>query len=49
VTQATTVAAVDLGASSGRVMTGRVEPGRLGLREVHRFPNRPVEVLGTLH
>ena len=45
----TIVAAVDLGASSGRVMTGHVGAGRLGLREVHRFPNRPVEVLGTLH
>jgi rhamnulokinase len=45
----TTVAAADLGASSGRVMTGRVGAGRLELREVHRFPNRPVEVLGTLH
>jgi rhamnulokinase len=36
------VAAVDLGATSGRVMVGDVRPGRLGLREVHRFPNRPV-------
>jgi len=45
----TTVAAADLGASSGRVMTGRVGAGRLELREVHRFPNRPVAVLGTLH
>ena len=47
--QITTVAAADLGASSGRVMTGRVGAGRLELREVHRFPNRPVAVLGTLH
>ena len=45
----TTVAAADLGASSGRVMTGRVGADRLELREVHRFPNRPVAVLGTLH
>jgi len=45
----TTVVAADLGASSGRVMTGRVGAGRLELREVHRFPNRPVSVLGTLH
>ncbi|WP_435614251.1 rhamnulokinase [Streptomyces coelicoflavus] len=35
-------AAVDLGASSGRVMVGRVGPGRLELTEAHRFPNRPV-------
>jgi rhamnulokinase len=45
----TTVAAIDLGASSGRVMTGHAGDGRLGLREVRRFPNRPVAVLGTLH
>jgi rhamnulokinase len=48
----TTVAAVDLGASSGRVMVGTVGtagPGELELREIHRFPNVPVTVLGTLH
>jgi rhamnulokinase len=44
-----TVAAVDLGASSGRVMTARVGPDRLDLHEAHRFPNRPVRVGGTLH
>lgn len=37
-----TYAAVDLGASSGRVMTGRVSPDSLELTEAHRFPNRPV-------
>lgn len=31
--------AVDLGASSGRVMTAEVGPCTLRLREVHRFPN----------
>ncbi|MGR3868022.1 rhamnulokinase [Streptomyces graminifolii] len=35
-------AAVDLGASSGRVMVGRVGPDALELTEAHRFPNRPV-------
>ncbi|MEV7144065.1 rhamnulokinase family protein [Streptomyces tauricus] len=35
-------AAVDLGASSGRVMVGRVGPDSLQLTEAHRFPNRPV-------
>ncbi|GDY67724.1 carbohydrate kinase [Streptomyces avermitilis] len=39
-----TYAAVDLGASSGRVMVGRVGPGSLDLTEAHRFPNRPVRV-----
>ncbi|MGY1639105.1 rhamnulokinase family protein [Geodermatophilus sp. SYSU D00742] len=42
-------AAVDLGASSGRVMAARVDPGRLELTEAHRFPNRPVRTAGTLH
>ncbi len=37
-------AAVDLGASGGRVMAGRVGPDSLELTEVHRFPNRPVRV-----
>jgi len=50
----TSVAAVDLGASGGRVMVGRVSAGRggagqLDLHEAHRFPNTPVRVLGTLH
>jgi len=44
-----TLAAVDLGASSGRVMTAWIGPGRLDLREVNRFPNRPVRVAGTLY
>jgi len=44
-----TVAAVDLGASSGRVMTGHVGDGALELREVNRFPNGPVRLVGTLH
>ncbi len=37
-------AAVDLGASSGRVMVGRVGPDSLDLAEAHRFPNRPVRL-----
>ena len=49
-TPATAVAAVDLGASGGRVMLGAVGRGRqLKLHELHRFPNVPVRVLGTLH
>ena len=35
-------AAVDLGASSGRVVVGQVGAGQLDLTEVHRFPNGPV-------
>ncbi|WP_408638252.1 rhamnulokinase [Nonomuraea corallina] len=41
--------AVDLGASSGRVMSAAVAGGRIRLREEHRFANRPVRVAGTLH
>ena len=43
------VAAVDLGATSGRVIVGHVGPGRLDLEEVHRFPNGPVRFDGHLH
>ncbi|MDT0328420.1 rhamnulokinase [Nocardiopsis lambiniae] len=46
-------AAVDLGASSGRVIAGRIEGGRLLTEEVARFPNGPVAVRAgertTLH
>jgi rhamnulokinase len=37
-----TMAAVDLGAQSGRVAVGRLDGGKLRLTEVHRFPNAPV-------
>ncbi len=43
------VAAVDLGATSGRVMAGRVGPDLLELQEVHRFPNGGVPVGRSLH
>ena len=43
------VAAVDLGASGGRVMAGRAGPGVLELHEAHRFPNIPVSAGGTLY
>ncbi|WP_314425127.1 rhamnulokinase family protein [uncultured Microbacterium sp.] len=43
------VAAVDLGATSGRVMIGRIGDGRLGLELVSRFPNGPVEREDGLH
>lgn len=41
--------AVDLGASSGRVMLGRWGPDRVTLHELRRFPNGPVAVGGHLH
>jgi rhamnulokinase len=43
------VAAVDLGASSGRVMVGRVAPNALELTEVHRFANEAVRLPDGLH
>jgi rhamnulokinase len=41
--------AIDLGASSGRVMLGRWDGRRFDLHELHRFPNDPVSVMGRLH
>ena len=35
------VAAIDLGAESGRVVLGRFDGERVTLKEVHRFPTRP--------
>jgi rhamnulokinase len=44
------VAAVDLGATSGRVMLADVGPGHFEMRAVARFPNDPVELWnGTRH
>jgi rhamnulokinase len=43
------VAAVDLGASGGRVIAGRVSASGVELHEVSRFPNEPVRAGGTLH
>ncbi|WP_067893367.1 rhamnulokinase [Nocardia vaccinii] len=42
-------AAVDLGAASGRVVRGEIGPDRIDLREVHRFPNRPLPLPDGLH
>jgi rhamnulokinase len=42
------VAAIDLGASSGRVVIGHRTGRGFSLREVHRFPNRPRTVDGVL-
>jgi rhamnulokinase len=40
----TEFAAIDLGASSGRVVLGRLAGGVMALQELHRFPNRPVRL-----
>jgi len=44
-----TVAGVDLGASSGRVIAAAVSTDGVELHEVSRFPNEPVLAGGTLH
>jgi len=49
VSGAVTVAAVDLGASGGRVICGRLDGGRLEITEAGRFANVPVTAGGTLH
>jgi rhamnulokinase len=41
--------AVDLGAETGRVLRGALDGGRLTVREVHRFVNRPVALPEGLH
>jgi rhamnulokinase len=43
------VAAVDLGATSGRVMLGHIGPDELRLQDVLRFPNGPVQTADGLH
>ncbi len=43
------VLALDLGASSGRAILGRLAGGRVALDEIHRFPNEPVRYNGELH
>jgi rhamnulokinase len=41
--------ALDLGAESGRVVAGAFDGNGLELNEVHRFPNAPVRIQGTLY
>jgi len=41
--------AVDLGAESGRAILAELGSGVLTTREIHRFPNEPVEYGGSLH
>ncbi|MDD8027134.1 MAG: rhamnulokinase [Acidobacteriota bacterium] len=41
--------AFDIGAESGRAIVGTLAGGRIALREVHRFPNGPLSLFGSLH
>ncbi|MEN2984577.1 MAG: rhamnulokinase family protein [Dictyoglomaceae bacterium] len=41
--------AFDLGAESGRALVGILKEDKLVVEEIHRFVNRPVEILGKLY
>ena len=41
--------AIDLGAESGRGITGSFDGERISLRIIHRFPNGGVRILDSLH
>ncbi len=45
----TKMLAFDFGASSGRAILGIFDGEKLTLQEIHRFPNEPVEIRGSLH
>jgi rhamnulokinase len=44
-----TFIAIDLGAESGRVVAGVFDGSKLTVEEIHRFPNTPVKIGGSLH
>lgn len=44
-----TYLAMDLGAESGRGVLVHLDDGRVRMEEIHRFPNRPVRMAGTLY
>jgi len=41
--------AFDLGASSGRGIVGTLEDKKLSIEELHRFPNGPTTILGSMY
>jgi len=41
--------AFDLGASSGRGIIGKVDQGKISLKEIHRFDNTQIHLLGHYH
>ena len=47
--QSLNLAAIDLGAESGRLMMAALDGRTLRLEEIYRFPNVPVRVLDSLH
>src|SRR5512143_994365 len=45
----TNFVAVDLGASSGRLLVGMWDKKRFRLEELHRFPNGPTQILNHIY
>lgn len=43
------ILAIDLGASSGKVLLGRLADGKIEVEELHRFSNDPVRVGNRLY
>ncbi|MFP4215733.1 MAG: rhamnulokinase [Phycisphaerae bacterium] len=41
--------ALDLGAESGRGIVATLAGGKISAEEIHRWPNKPVRMAGTLH
>ena len=41
--------AIDLGASSGRAILGTIDNGKLGLKEINRFPNPIIDINGRFY
>ena len=41
--------ALDFGAESGRTIVGRFDGDELSIEPVHRYPNTPVRMGGTLY
>ncbi len=41
--------AFDLGAESGRTILGMLDGTKISLKEIHRFPNRQIKVLGHIY
>jgi len=41
--------AFDFGAESGRALLGILKDNKLELKEIHRFPNIPITILGHMH
>ncbi|MBN2166002.1 MAG: rhamnulokinase [Marinilabiliaceae bacterium] len=41
--------AIDIGAESGRLILGTINDGKLSLKEIHRFSNGMLNILGNYH